>query len=143
MFISVQHIEIEREIPAPPERVWDVVADHRGWTRWAGAREVVLRSEGDPAPNGLGAVRVLRGRGIAIEEEIVGFDPPRCLAYRISAGLPVKRHRAEIQLEPAGTGTRLRWTAEFAPAIPLTGRLLRYGLERALEQMVSSLADQF
>jgi uncharacterized protein YndB with AHSA1/START domain len=143
ILVSVQHIEIERRIAALPERVWEVVSDHRGWVRWAGASEVVLRSEGDPAPNGLGAIRVMRGRGVAVEEEIIGFDPPERMAYRIAGGLPVKDYRGEIRLEPSGTGTLLVWTAEFSPRIPLTGPLLRYGLERLLARMASSLADQF
>jgi uncharacterized protein YndB with AHSA1/START domain len=143
MLDSMQHIEIQRQIAAAPERVWELLADHRGWADWAGAREVVLRCEGDPAPNGLGAIRVVRGRGLAVEEEIIGFEPPRRMAYRIAGGLPVKSHRAEIRLEPAGTGTLLRWTADFSPSIPLTGRLVRYGLERALQRMAGALADRF
>jgi uncharacterized protein YndB with AHSA1/START domain len=139
----MQHIEIEGEIAATPERVWDVVADHRGWARWAGAREVVLRNEGDPAPNGLGAIRVMRGGGLAVEEEITGFDPPKRMTYRIAGGLPVRSYRGEIRLEPCESGTRLVWSADFSPLIPLTGGLLRWALERTLSRMATSLAAQF
>ena len=139
----MQHIEVEREISAPPERVFEVIADHRGWARWSGAKEVVLRNEGDPAPNGLGAIRVMRGGGLAIEEEVTGFDPPKRMEYRISGGLPIRDHRAEMRLEPCAAGTRLVWTAEFSARIPLSGALLRRALQRALEQMADALSRQF
>jgi uncharacterized protein YndB with AHSA1/START domain len=136
----MQHIEIERKIPAAPERVWEVIADHRGYERWAGVREVVLRNEGDPAPNGLGATRVLRTGGLAIEEEVVRFDPPVRLSYRMAAGLPVRDYLGDVRLEPSDGGTRLLWTVEFSPRIPLTGGLLRRVTERALTRMADSLA---
>ena len=137
----MQSIDIQREIPASPERVWDLISDHRGWADWAGAREVVLRSEGDPAPNGVGAIRVMRGGGLAIEEEIVRFEPPHVMGYRIAAGLPVKNYEAEIRLEPgADGGTHLRWTSSFDSRIPLTGPLLRLVLTRTLSTMAAALS---
>ena len=80
----MQAFELVARIPAPPEKVFAVLADHRGLADWSGAREVVLRQEGDPPPNGLGAIRVVRGAGLAIEEEITSFDPPKRIRYRLS-----------------------------------------------------------
>jgi uncharacterized protein YndB with AHSA1/START domain len=135
-------IEIEREIRASPEAVFDVLADHRGWERWSGAREVVLRREGDPPPNGAGASRVIRARGLAIEEEITRFEPPERMEYRVVAGLPIRNHRAWLRLEPSGRGTRLRWEVRFDPRIPGSGPLLRRALRASLEHVLDRLSER-
>ena len=138
----MQDIEISAEIPAPPAAVWKVLEDHAGYAKWAGFHEVVLRNPGDPPPNGLGAIRVLRRSGIAIEEEITGYEPPRRLEYVLTAGLPVRDYRAEVVLEPSGRGTSLVWRVRFRPLVPGTGALLRRVLARSLGDLVEALVRQ-
>jgi len=133
-------IMVQKRIPATPESVWDVYADHRGWERWAGVKEVVLRREGEPPPNGVGASRVIRAGGIAIEEEIVEFDPPRRMTYRLIAGAPIRDHRGEVLLDATGDGTLVTWRVSFMPRIPFTGGLLARVLERNLRRVLERLA---
>ena len=137
----MQRIELSREIPAPPEAVWEVLADHRGWSRWAGIREAVLRNEGYPPPNGLGATRVFRAHGLAVEEEITAFEPPHRLEYRLCAGAPVRDHRGEIRVEPAPRGARVDWSVSFRPLLPGTGPMLRWLIGRGLDDVLNRLAD--
>lgn len=138
----MQDIAIRAEIPAPRSEVWKLLSDHRSMVDWAGAKEVVLRQEGHPPPNGLGAIRVVRGAGLAIEEEVLEFEPPRRLGYRINAGLPlpVRDYRASVTLEPKGPGTTLVWQASFEPRIPGTGRLLGAIVRRLLQRLAAGLA---
>jgi uncharacterized protein YndB with AHSA1/START domain len=138
----VQDIEIRAEIPASPVAVWKVLEDHAGYAKWAGFHEAVVRQPGDPPPNGLGAIRVLRRSGVAIEEEITAYEPPRRLEYSLTAGLPVRDHRAEILREPTASGTALVWRTRFRPLVPGTGSLLRRLLERSLRTMVQALVRQ-
>lgn len=133
---------LDAELPAAPGVVWDVLSDHAGWARWSGAQEVVVRQQGEPPPNGLGALRVVRGHGLAVEEEVTLFEPPRRLGYRVVAGLPLRSHRAEIRLEPCAAGTRLGWSVELRPWIPGTGALLAWALRRALEGVVARLRTE-
>jgi len=137
----MQQIELCQEIPAPPEVVWAVYTDHEGWSRWAGVKEVVLRQPGHPPPNGLGAIRVIRQSGVAIEEEITAFDPPKRMEYRLTAGAPLRDHRGQVQFEPTSGGTRLTWTVEFRPWIPGTGWLVRRVLERTLRGILERLVS--
>lgn len=119
--------EVSATSAAPPERVFALLADGAGWSRWAGP--MVVRSwwarEGEPAPGGVGAVRALGLGRIGSREEIVAYDPPRHLAYVLLSGLPVRSYRAEVRLEPAGAGTRIVWRGAFAPRLPGTAGLLR------------------
>jgi uncharacterized protein YndB with AHSA1/START domain len=134
-------IEVTQAIAAPPEKVFAFYTDHVGWERWAGVREVVLRQTGDPPPNGLGAIRVIRARGMAIEEEITAFEPPRRMGYRLVAGAPVRDHAGEVRFEPDAAGTRVTWTVRFRPLVPGTGWLVRRMLERGLRDVLTALAE--
>lgn len=136
-------IEISEHVPASPAAVFARYTDHERWVDWAGVKEVVLRQQGHPAPNGLGAIRVIRQAGMAIEEEITAFDPPKRMAYRLVAGAPVRDHSGEVRFEADGAGTRVTWKVSFRPLIPGTGWLLRRALERGLQTVLASLARSF
>lgn len=136
----MQRIELEQRTSASPDRVWSILADHEGMKRWMPVREVVRRRPGAPDPNGVGAVRAVRGMGLVIEEEVVAFEPGRRLGYRLIAGAPIRDHTGEVTLSAEGTGTRVRWSVGFRPMIPGTGRLLAFALERGLSQGLEKLA---
>ncbi len=136
----MHEIRIQGEVPAPPQRVWDLYTDHTGWETWAGVDEVVLRQAGDPAPNGVGASRVLRARGIAVEEEVIAFEPPRRMVSRLVAGAPVRNHEGEVRFSPSATGTLVEWTMRFDPLIPFTGALVARVMRRVLRDILERLA---
>ena len=136
----MRQIEVEGTVAAPRPAVWKVFTDHVGWTRWAGVKEVVLRQQGDPPPDGLGAIRVVRSGGVAVEEEITGFDPPKRLTYRLVAGIPVRDHEAEVRFDVCDSGTRLTWRVRFEPRIPGTGGILARLLRRSLRGTLDRLA---
>src|SRR3954447_24479600 len=108
---SESSYEVTEVSSAPPEKVFALLADGAGWSRWAGA--MVVKSwwerEGDPPPGGVGAIRALGLPKLGSREEIVAYDPPRHLAYVILSGLPVRDYRADVHLTPEGTGTRITW----------------------------------
>ena len=110
---------------APPEDVWQLVADGANWDRWARMSESKLARKGDPDPNGVGAIRRFRTGKLVTREEVIAFDPPRHMAYRLLKGLPVKDYRSDIVLTPAGGGTDITWTSVFFPGRPRLALALR------------------
>ena len=128
----MRRVEVSRQVPAGPQPVWDLLSDHAGLSSWAGLTEVVLRQQGFPPPNGLGAIRVVRSMGLAMEEEVTAFEPPKRMAYRLTAGAPMRDHHGCIDLEPCDGGTRVTWSVEFRPWVPGTGALLAWTVERSL-----------
>jgi uncharacterized protein YndB with AHSA1/START domain len=52
--------DIVKAVAAPPARVWDVLADYPGMTKWAGARRVDIERSGLDVPNGVGTIRALK-----------------------------------------------------------------------------------
>lgn len=135
----MQRIELSEWIAAPPDRVWALVADHEGMKKWAGVREVVRRRPGSPEPDGVGAIRTVRGFGLVIDERITAFKPGERLEYTVVEGAPIRDHAGEVVLAAERDGTRVTWTVRFRPLVPGTGgliaRILRAGLSRSLTGM--------
>jgi uncharacterized protein YndB with AHSA1/START domain len=129
-------IRVERLLAAPPQSVFDVVADHARYERFDGIRRSRLAKPGEPAPNGVGAVRWVWIGPLRFEEEVTAFDAPRRLDYVIRRvrALPFRHAGGSIRLEPEGGGTRAVWTSSFEIPIPLLGRLLDRVFERQLDR---------
>jgi uncharacterized protein YndB with AHSA1/START domain len=138
----MEQILVERLVPAPRERVWEILSDHEGMKKWLPVREVVRRRPGSPDPNGVGAVRTIRGMGLVIDEQITGFKPPERLEYVLTEGAPIRDHLGEVVLTEEPGGTRVRWSVRFRPAIPGTGTLLRFLLRRGIAQGLENLAKR-
>jgi uncharacterized protein YndB with AHSA1/START domain len=120
------NVEVEHRYAASRERVWDRYTDHVGWTKWAGAGKVTLDSEGSPERDGVGCVRRIANPGVVVREEVVEFDRPRRMVYRLLGGAPIADHEGCIELEELpGGGTRFVWRCRFRPTIPGTGFITR------------------
>jgi|SRR5205823_12439942 len=119
--------EVTARSAAAPEKVFALLADGAGWAEWAGP--MVVRSwwerEGEPRPGGIGAIRRLGLGKASSREEIVAYDAPHHLAYTWLTRFPVRNYRADVRLEPDGTGTRIVWGGTFTPAFPGGGALMR------------------
>jgi uncharacterized protein YndB with AHSA1/START domain len=133
-------VDVVVQTTASREAVWALLADARGWSRWAPFRTSVLEREGSPVPDGVGALRRF-GTGLVVSrEEVVDFDPPGRLVYELRSGLPLRDYRAEVTLTPAGAGTEIAWRARFRPRIPGTGWIFRLFLRRVIGDMATRLA---
>lgn len=119
-------------VPAPPERVWEVLVDHEGMSSWGPGMTVTLDKVGAAERNGLGAVRRIKAPGPmpAIVEEVTGFDAPRRFAYRALSGVPFRNYHGEVLLTPSGTGTAIEYAVSVDPRVS--------GLEGAAARLVAT-----
>jgi uncharacterized protein YndB with AHSA1/START domain len=137
----MQHVEVKRVFDAPIETVWNRYTDHVSWTEWAGLGKVALDREGNPPPNGVGCVRVIASGGVKVYEEVVGFEPPRRMTYRIvRGGLPLKDHLGEVTFEPDGDRTLVTWRCRFDSRIPGLGGVFRFFITRLFRNGLEGLA---
>ena len=140
--VSRSSYRVEGRSDAAPDKVFEMLADGAGWSRWAGP--MIVRSwwerEGTPAPGGVGAIRALGLGRVGSREEIVAYAPPTHMAYTILSGLPVRDYRADVRLTPDGTGTRIEWSGTFTPKLPGTGGALRLFLLTTIGGFVKRLA---
>jgi uncharacterized protein YndB with AHSA1/START domain len=110
-----------REVDAPPETVFDVLTDHRRYADISPIRKSVLERQGEPAPNGVGAIRAIHSVGPPLREEVIAYEPPSRFSYKVLSGAPIRDHVGTVSLEPAGAGTKVTYAVRMTPTLPLLG----------------------
>jgi uncharacterized protein YndB with AHSA1/START domain len=125
---------------APPEQVWRLVSNSASYPDWGTWDSSELEEAGAPPPEGAGAVRVLHTGRTTVREEILVFDPPSRLVYKLLEGLPIENYEAEVTLTPADRGTDIRWHAEFDPKFPVPGFIVRRKLQSVFDEATEGLA---
>ncbi|MEV7616224.1 SRPBCC family protein [Streptomyces sp. NPDC089799] len=123
---------------AAPGAVYRALAEEvTGWPRWFGAVTLARPTQG-------GAGREIRLRGgVRFQETIMAADPEQRYAYRVDGtNAPgVLALLEEWRLDPAGTGTRVRWTfaADGNAPFRLALTMAQAGLGLSFRQAVRSL----
>jgi uncharacterized protein YndB with AHSA1/START domain len=111
----VKSVSVERLIAAPPEKIFDVLADPSEHPVIDGSG-TVKRARGDqPARLSLGAkfgMSMRLGIPYVIQNTVVEFEEGRLIAWRHFGG-----HRWRYELEPVDGGTRVRETYDWSTAI--------------------------
>ena len=139
----MRHVEVEGIVEAPIQAVWERYTDHVSWTRWAGLGKVRLAREGTPPPNGVGCVRVISKLGVGVEEEVLSFEPPARMTYRVvRGGLPMRDHLGEVCFEEHPRGTRIVWRCRFESRIPGLGGLFQTMITRLFRNALAGLARE-
>src|SRR4051812_42661047 len=107
-FLSCEHAPMGSQVidesarsTAPPDAVWAVLADLRGWSEWGEWSKTTVEREGDQPPGGVGTVRSLTRRPFVSREEVTAWEPPSRVAYELRSGMPMRGYRSEVILEPA------------------------------------------
>jgi len=137
----MQQVEVIRRFEGGPEKVWGVYTEHAGWSRWAGCSTSRVEKAGAPDPNGPGCVRVLGTAGVNAVEEVLDFEPPRRMTYRlVRGGLPLRNHRGEVLFLPDGEGTRVEWRCWFDSPVPGLGAPLRWFVTGFFRRALDGLA---
>lgn len=130
---------IESTVRAPPETVFDVYTDHRRYAALIGpVRSVELEREGEPAPNGVGAIRRLRLPAVTIREQVTAFERPGSYSYRMLSGAPFDEYASTVTFTSCTAGTRVSYRVRAIPAL----RLLPVGLpvKRAIRTLMRNAA---
>ena len=121
----MESIVVKAYIHAPIERVWDVISDHENYSRFKGIVYSKLVKEGAKERNGVGAVREVHGMGAKFIEDIVAYDPPRLLEYKVvRCSKPIEHEIGRVELIPRGDGTEIHWVSRFRLKVPLIGKWL-------------------
>ena len=131
-----------REVAAPPEVVFDVLTDHRGYADITPMRRSVLEREGEPARNGVGAIRALHSVGPPLREEVVSYERPSRFSYKVLSGIPVRDHLGTVLLTPEGSGTRVTYAVKTTPTLPLIGGAVVAVTRLAVKQLLSGIATE-
>ncbi|WP_319447241.1 MULTISPECIES: SRPBCC family protein [unclassified Mycobacterium] len=144
---GVADISRTRTIAAPPQAIWDVLADFGSLSSWAArADHSCILNQG---PDG-GAIdttrRVQVGRNTVVER-IIEFEPPSAIAYAIT-GLP-KQFRHVVNrwtLASSGSATEVTLTSrlEFGstPVARAAGWVVCRGMAKQSDSLLAALANR-
>jgi hypothetical protein len=124
---------------AAPEVLWPLLAEAERWKEWSFLTRSHLVRPGRPDPDGVGAQRRLGVGPFGTVEEVVVAEAPRRFAYEGRRGLPVRSYRAEVVLEPDGSGTAITWSGELEPLVPGTGGIVAAGLRATVARFLRQL----
>ena len=118
-------IHVERTIDKPIEEVFAILSDHASYAQFKAIEQSNLLVEGKHEKNGLGAVREIISGGSNLHEEIVVYEPPHKLGYKVvkSKPLPYDHQLGEITLKEEDEITHVTWRSKGHITIFLLGSL--------------------
>ncbi|HEX2709052.1 MAG TPA: SRPBCC family protein [Solirubrobacterales bacterium] len=132
----------ERDVAAPPQTVFDVLTEHHLYAAITPMRRSVLEREGDPAPNGVGAIRVLTLLGPPLREEVIAYQPPSRFSYKLLSGAPVRDHVATVLLSPEGSGTKLVYAVRTTSTLPYVGTAVVGVVKLAIKALIKGISAE-
>lgn len=151
--MSIKRIDVSARTEADPATVYALLRDGASWPTWSPITSFTLEQpapapsdgSGPAEPEGVGAIRCFRTKQAfgttTSRERIVELRQDRRFSYTLLSGLPLRDYRANVDLEPTGTGTTIRWRSSFRPAIPGTGWLYRAILSAFIGRCARGLAE--
>lgn len=133
----------EREVNAPPETIFEVLVDHRGYSAITPLRKSELEREGEPAPNGVGAIRVLGSIGPPLREEVLTYEEPSRFSYKLLSGAPLEDHVGTVELTPQGNGTtKVTYAVRTMPTVPVVGGVVVAVAKQGVKQLLNGIAAE-
>ncbi|HEX6665544.1 MAG TPA: SRPBCC family protein [Solirubrobacterales bacterium] len=132
----------ERQVSAPPETVFRVLTDHRRYSEITPMRKAVLEREGEPSPNGVGAIRVLSSVGPPLREEVLAYEEPQRFSYTLLSGAPVRDHVGTVQLSAHEGGTRMVYAVRTTPTLPLVGPLVVGVVKQGIKTLINGISAE-
>lgn len=113
-------IIVKRTIKAPIEQVFDQLTDLANYEAFPGVRRARFIREGLREKNGVGAIREVDARVFWLQEEILGFDRPNRMDYRIQQSRPGINHESgSMVLKQTDKGVEVTWSSTFSLPLPM------------------------
>jgi uncharacterized protein YndB with AHSA1/START domain len=107
-------VAAHRTSTAPVDAVWSLLSQAHTWKQWATFTVSEIEREGEPAPDGVGAIRRFGFPAYTSREEVVAFEPPTHLGYVLLKGLPLRDYHSDVTLTPRPDGgTDIAWVSSF------------------------------
>jgi hypothetical protein len=127
-------------VNAEPETAFDVYTDHRRYADLLTMiRSVTLEREGDPPPNGSGAIRRIHLTGATVREQITQHDHAARYSYRMLSDAPLDKFEATVEFAPAENGTSVTY---FVTAVSsIKGLPVKWPSEEAIRMFMHAAAE--
>jgi uncharacterized protein YndB with AHSA1/START domain len=128
-------VHVERDLDAPPEQVFDHLAEHENLAALFGAK-VKRLNDGDTERNGVGSRRELKvGPLPPFEETTTRYERPELIEYKITKGGALKDHVGIMKFSPSPSGgTHFEYRIRVITKVPGMSGLVKASLQRNVEK---------
>jgi len=134
---------IRRIVDAKPETVFDVFTDHRGYADLVRIiRSSELEREGQPAPNGVGAIRRLHMPGATVREQVTAYDRPASYSYKMLDGAPLHDYASTVTFTSTNGGTAVAYSVSEEPAVPAGKHIVDDVVKKFIRTFVDKASAQ-
>lgn len=138
------------DLPAPPERVWEVLSDTASYAEWIEGTDEVTRTDGPAAPGSTyDEVNPIAGPIKAKTHwTVTEYEAPRRQVHESGDIMLTKLFTVTMEVEPAGAGSRASITLRGEPSLGPFGSAflaaMKPGVEkdnrRSMENLAARLA---
>jgi uncharacterized protein YndB with AHSA1/START domain len=139
-------VTVERVIPAPPEKIFELLADAKRHREIDGSGTVVA-AKGDPEPLQLGSkfgMAMKMGLPYSMVSTVVEFEPNRRIAWQTHGPTPIGKYVAgrtwRYEIEPVAGGSLVRESWDISTESAVTRPLVRRGADHTRKNMEATLA---
>ncbi len=139
---AVASFTFQRQVAAPPETVFEVLTDHARYSEITPLRKSALERQGEPAPNGVGSIRVLSAVGPALREETIAYEAPTRFSYTLLSGLPVRDHVGTVELTASAGGTTVVYAVRTTPTLPLAGGVVLAVVKQGVKALLDGVVKE-
>ncbi|WP_405497435.1 SRPBCC family protein [Nocardia sp. NBC_00511] len=129
---------VDTVLPAPRDVVYKLFTERDSLNAYLPIK-VTLKKPGIGSPSGVGAQYQLGVAGIGPTEETTELVPNERMVYRVIAGAPVKRHVGTVTFADAPGGTRVVYTMESEPSLPIPAQILEPGLRALTNALIGGV----
>ncbi len=119
-----------------------MLTEHHLYAEITPLRKSALEREGEPPPNGVGAIRVLTAVGPPLREEVIAYEPPTRFSYKLLSGLPVRDHVGTVELTPCEGGTRVVYAIRTTPTLPLVGAAVLAVVKQGVKALLGGIVKE-
>jgi len=137
-------VTVERTIPAPPQAIFELLADPSRHSEIDGSG-TVQGSRGTPEKLALGSrfgMSMRMGLPYGTENEVVEFEEPRRIAWQTQGTGIVRLFGGRVwryELEPVEGGTLVKESWDITHESPLTKPMVRMAAAKTAKNMASTL----
>jgi Polyketide cyclase / dehydrase and lipid transport len=128
------------DIPATPERVWELVMDPDRLGDWVTIHRRLVRADAGPPRKGFQMEQLLRLRGVTID---VHWKLTECRPHELAVwrgrGPARSRARTEYKIASEGDGTHFDYRNEFHPPLGFLGALASRALVGGMPEREAKL----
>ena len=137
-------IRFLQDFDVPLETLFNFFSVHENWGKIFPAAFKRIEFGEDPRDaNSKGSVRRVIAFPLIMEEKITQYIPNQLIEYKVISGIGIKDHVGTLNFIDLNNGkSRLDYTIEFAPSIPLTGFMLKNIGEKIIGEAIREAARQ-